>query len=275
MRDLDTGKRLGLALSVFLLCLAVGCQPTDSDYQIVTPDAPQEITPELTPEETATSPPETPVVAAQPVPRDPAIPTPEPASGTDNVNTATVAVVTSAKPELSINESRPFAVPLPEVIPVSAETSTAPEDPLARIKLLVPTRDFLAEKGALRVSFDDIDLLKTLNMEPVPINATDYFPDWLSGLNGQQIRLRGWMYPPAKSEGIARFLFVRDSGLCCFGARPRIYDKVAVRLKEGETTKHIVGRPFDVVGTLVIDPVVEDEEELFLLYHIEEATIAE
>ena len=100
-------------------------------------------------------------------------------------------------------------------------------------------------------------------MEPVPVDATTYFPDWLSGLNGQTIRLRGWMYPPAKSEGISRFLFVRDSGLCCFGAKPRIYDKVAVRLKEGESTRHIVGRPFDVVGTLVIEPVVEDENELF------------
>ncbi|QDT32711.1 hypothetical protein [Thalassoglobus polymorphus] len=152
------------------------------------------------------------------------------------------------------------------------------------IKLLVKEREFTKESkhDAWRVTFDDIDLLKTLNMEPVPLNAEDYLPDWLTALQGQKIILRGWMFPPDESEGIRRFMFVRDNQICCFGRKAKVYDKLWVKLQDGETSKYIQGRPFDLVGTFKIESWPEDErdektgefvETLGLLYHIDDATI--
>jgi len=109
-------------------------------------------------------------------------------------------------------------------------------------------------------------------MEPVPIDATRHFPHWLNGLDGQQVRLRGWMFPPPQTEDLPQFLFVRDNQICCFGRKAKVYDKVAVQLKDGVTTNYIQGRPFDVEGRFRIQPE-EIDGELFLLYYLEEAVL--
>jgi hypothetical protein len=145
------------------------------------------------------------------------------------------------------------------------------EDPLLtelpqEIKLLIPHKVFVPEGDALRVTFDDIDLLKVLNMQKVPLDAVDHMPDWLKGLSGKKVTLRGWMYPPASQEGIRRFIFVRDNGVCCFGPKAKIYDKVAVTLKEGSSTSVIQGHAFDVTGTFTVEADILDDELMFLYF---------
>ncbi|MFK7820222.1 MAG: hypothetical protein AB8G99_15985 [Planctomycetaceae bacterium] len=153
---------------------------------------------------------------------------------------------------------------------VATATQTEPKT----IELLVPDKSFVRDRqtNAVRVSYDDIDLLRVLNMEPVPANADEYFPDWLSGLDGKRIRLRGFMYPTFTNTGLTGFLFARDNDICCFGKDPKIYDLFVVKLDEGETTDYIQGRPFDVVGTFHIEPEVDDGE-LLQLYRISEAKV--
>ena len=56
---------------------------------------------------------------------------------------------------------------------IDNKTSTPAET--REIKLLVEKPDFRQEKGAARVSYDDLDLLKVLNMEPVPTDAVSHF----------------------------------------------------------------------------------------------------
>lgn len=161
--------------------------------------------------------------------------------------------------------------------------STAPAEP-REPKLLVTEREFSKESthNAWRISYDDLDLLKILNMEPVPLDAQDHLPVWLTQLEGQRVVLRGWMFPPSRSEGLKGFIFVRDNQVCCFGPSAKAYDKLTVRLKAGETTKYIQGRPFDVVGTFKLDSWIEDErdmktgayiEKLGMLYHLEDAVV--
>ena len=67
-------------------------------------------------------------------------------------------------------------------------------------------------------------------------------------------------------------MMVRDSGLCCFGSKPRVYDKIKVILREGTTTRYIEGHPFDVVGTMTVKPIV-DEDTLIWLYSITDAQV--
>lgn len=142
------------------------------------------------------------------------------------------------------------------------------------IQLLIPEKRFRRERPgtSLRVSYDDIDLLKVLNMEPVPPNAPEYFPQWLKELDGKTIRIRGFMYPTFVATGLTGFTLARDNGICCFVRQPKIYDIIAVVMADGETTDYIANRPFDVEGIFRIDPQADDKD-LSRLYRVEQARV--
>lgn len=144
------------------------------------------------------------------------------------------------------------------------------------IQVLVSEKTFKSEgrENALRVSYDDLDLLKVLNMEPVPDDATKYFPEWLQQLHGKQVRIRGFMYPTFESTGIEQFVLARDNQICCFGRDPKVYDLISVTLKAGKPTDYIPNRPFDVVGTFHIDLLAEGGKPLGL-YWLEDAQVVE
>lgn len=143
------------------------------------------------------------------------------------------------------------------------------------IRLLVPEKTFKVEgpEGAVRVNYSDIDLLEVLNMDPVVANAVDHFPSWLTELDGRRVRLRGFMFPTYQEEGIKGFVLARDNDICCFVRKPKVYDVVTVKLREGMTTRYIANRPFDVVGVFRISPFSFSGDELDYLYAIEDATI--
>ncbi|QDU81505.1 hypothetical protein Pla110_32470 [Polystyrenella longa] len=174
-----------------------------------------------------------------------------------------VSIATNIQEE-SILSREPVMAPRPEAV-----------IELRKIKLLVEENSFkkVGKEKALQISYDDIDLLKVLNMEPVPLDAVDHFPDWLMMLDGQRIRIRGFMYPPFQETGIEKFLLARDNDICCFGRDPKIYDIIRVKLKEGTTTNYIPNRPFDVVGRFHITPEAWDDDKLLKLYQIDEAVI--
>jgi hypothetical protein len=153
-------------------------------------------------------------------------------------------------------------------VPVSA--TAAPR----KIELLVPERKFKTEgpEGAWRVSYDDLDLLKELNMDPVPADAATKMPAWLKGLEGKRVRIRGFMYPTFSQTGIHAFGLARDNQICCFGRNPKIYDVFDVQLRDGVTTDYLPNRPFDVVGVFHIRPEAE-EGKLFRLYEMDDATV--
>jgi hypothetical protein len=144
------------------------------------------------------------------------------------------------------------------------------------VRILVKSKDFRVEgpDGAVRVSYDDIDLLKVLNMDPVTPDAPKLMPTWLKELHGKRIRIRGFMSPAFKQTGLEGFLMGRDNKACCFPGRAKIYDLFPVRLKKGHTTDYIQNRPFDVVGTFQIKPWIEDGE-ILRLYQIVDAVVVQ
>ena len=158
----------------------------------------------------------------------------------------------------------------------TADTTAMPVTPGAGgIRLLVPEQTFRLEgrPRALRVSYDDLDLLRVLNMDPVPADAVSHFPAWLRDLDGKTVRLRGFMYP-SYEEPLTAFVLARDNQICCFGRDPKPYDLVTVKLRDGVTTPYIQNRPFDVVGTFSIAPYYDDGV-WFQLYRITDAVIVE
>ncbi|MFV0446442.1 MAG: hypothetical protein ACK5Q5_22950 [Planctomycetaceae bacterium] len=267
-----------LNLTGLCVCLAwCGCSQSNEELRTYSVET------DGTAEQTATS--ET-DVATNDGPAGVEKPTVEPEPAPDN--TVVAAVEPAAIPDQDVTASvaaqpRPPRVPLPELRvsgPASASetslTGAATAGEARDIKLLVPEKDFARIDGGqrLRVSFDDLDLLKVLNMDPVAANCMDYFPNWLKSLDGQQIRLRGFMIPQTRSDGITGFQLARDTQLCCFGRNPKPYDVIPVLLKEGTTTHYIHLRPFDVVGRFAIRPY-SFRGEIENLYEIEEAELIE
>jgi hypothetical protein len=164
-----------------------------------------------------------------------------------------------------------------------AKLSSAPGPPVAptpvagsqrKVQVLIPFRDFKTEgqDGAIRVSYDDIDLLKVLNMDPVTPDAATKMPPWLKNLEGRRIRIRGFMYPTFQQTGVHAFGLARDNQICCFGRNPKIYDVFDVLLRDGVTTNYLPNRPFDVVGVFHIRPEA-DNGKLFRLYEMDDATV--
>ena len=180
--------------------------------------------------------------------------TDKPATPTD----ATTVAADSADPEASAADPASPGQP-------------AEDMPKREIKLLIPSKTFKAEGAdkALRVSFDDVDLLKVLNMDPVIPEAPGMMPDWLKQLDGKRIRIRGFMIPPFSETDVRAFTLARDTQLCCFGRNPLPYDLIDVFLKEGAETEYIELRPFDVVGVFHIG----EEIEPGYLYSIDDAVV--
>jgi hypothetical protein len=204
------------------------------------------------------------VVAAPPAEKN-AEPEPQPVSVSP---TQTVPVSIAAAPEKAVV---PPAPPLPESIQqVSASI------PTRKIELLIPEKSFkvVGPEEAVRVSFDDLDLLKVLNADPVPLNIEEYLPPWLAALTGTRVRIRGYMYPPNSETELPGFMMVRDTKDCCFGRNVLIYDKIGVRMREGVTTDYLQLRPFDVVGVMTVKARILDGK-LEFLYMINDAIVIE
>lgn len=157
------------------------------------------------------------------------------------------------------------------IVPASMNAEPLPGGP----RLLVPERKFRRQGNALRVNYDDLDLLKVLNVgSPLPTDVVEMFPDWLNALDGDRIRIRGFMIPQYTTR-LTGFVLARDMGACCFGPNPRIYYLISVKLEEGTEVDYIPGRPFDVVGTFHIHPIKGDDGTWFQLWSIDEATVIE
>lgn len=158
------------------------------------------------------------------------------------------------------------------IVPASPNAQPLPGGP----RLLVPERNFRTEgrPPALRVNYDDLDLLKVLNMgDPIPPDVVDHFPEWLRDLDGKTVRLRGFMYPSYEEE-LSRFILTRDTGACCFGPNPKVYYLVPVKMKEGTKARYVESRPIDVTGTFHINPISADGTWV-QLYKITDATVAQ
>jgi hypothetical protein len=201
-------------------------------------------------------------------------------------------VENSAQPDQTTGpDTQPVSVSVTPVEPVAATANSIvpPAPPLAepiqqisasiptrKIELLIPEKSFkvVGPEEAVRVSFDDLDLLKVLNADPVPLNIEQHMPPWLLALTGTRVRIRGYMYPPNRETELPGFMMVRDTKDCCFGRNVLIYDKIGVHMREGLTTDYLQLRPFDVVGVMTVKARILDGK-LEFLYMINDAIVIE
>lgn len=158
----------------------------------------------------------------------------------------------------------------------SATKSDKP--PLGQITVLIPKNEFKKEgpNKSLRVSFDDIDIEKVLNTKKLSLDLPKQMPEWLSKLDGQRIRLRGYMHPQSafQVDGLKRFVLCRDTSACCFGPNPTIYYLVETTMKSGTSTSYIENKALDVEGVFRIKPeVLEGTDEVERFYYLDDAQV--
>jgi hypothetical protein len=66
-------------------------------------------------------------------------------------------------------------------------------------------------------------------------------------MNGERIRIRGYILPTPQKHGIQQFVLVRDNQECCFGPGAALYDCILVEMKPGNTADFTI-RPIAVEG---------------------------
>lgn len=66
-------------------------------------------------------------------------------------------------------------------------------------------------------------------------------PQTALALDGQKVFIKGYVYPGAHTNGIRRFLLVRDQGTCCFGGDPKLTERIQVSLSDPEGMTYTAG----------------------------------
>lgn len=91
--------------------------------------------------------------------------------------------------------------------------------------------------------------------------------DAVRRLEGEKIFLKGYMYPDpsGKREDLGAFVFVKDSGECCFGGQPKLTDMIRVEMAEG-ATEYYDGL-VSVAGTFSIGET-GSEKDVEPLFHL-------
>jgi hypothetical protein len=176
---------------------------------------------------------------------------------------ASVAAVDKlpAQPEAEGNpETKPEA-------PQASEAASADRQPRERAPAPAarPAFQFANRKAAQKdLTFDDIKF----PMEKTEPFERSMLTEKIEALEGQTIRIRGYMLPSFQQTGITRFVLVRDNMECCFGPGAALYDCIVVEMGEGKSTDFSV-RPISVQGVFRIKPFLGPDGKHLAIYHLD------
>ncbi len=130
------------------------------------------------------------------------------------------------------------------------------------------SRRLKSRNGLYDLTFDDVKF----DLEPDEPFSPDRLTDEIRGIDGQQIKIRGYIRPSFSQRGLKNFVFVRDNKECCFGPNAAIYDCMLVKLKKQTTTDYTV-RPVTVEGTFYLKPFQGPDGNTWAIYRMRNATV--
>lgn len=99
--------------------------------------------------------------------------------------------------------------------------------------------------GFARISYDELT--------PDSNKLSQVIPPSAEQLNGKQVFIKGYIYPPKDMVGLREFVLCRDKGDCCFGGNPKITDRILVTL-EGGLRLNYTPKLYRVAGTFRVEP---------------------
>lgn len=101
-----------------------------------------------------------------------------------------------------------------------------------------------------------------------PSAPGELFPASARELDGQQVFIKGYVYPGSQRTGIQQFILCRDNGDCCFGGEPKLTDMIQVTLKAPLRLNYAT-RAFRVAGTFRVEPAQAMHGLGGVVYHLE------
>jgi hypothetical protein len=156
---------------------------------------------------------------------------------------------------------------------VAATTATAAKASEAKPKpkLLPGARTRVLEAAG------DRDFDKTFDDLRFDIEVGEKFerkmlPESIEALNGQPIRIRGFILPTPQKRGVKQFVLVRDNQECCFGPGAALFDCILVEMNEGQTAEYTI-RPVAVTGEFDIEEFVGPDGKHLAIYRIAGETV--
>jgi hypothetical protein len=96
--------------------------------------------------------------------------------------------------------------------------------------------------------------------------------DEIHRLDGQQVKLRGYIRPSFKQRDLKGFIFVRDNKECCFGPGAALFDCVVVKLAKDQATDYTT-RPVAVTGTFVLKQYTGPDGNVWAIYRMKDAAV--
>lgn len=114
------------------------------------------------------------------------------------------------------------------------------------------------------ITFDDLKL---------PLEKGEPFdrgilPPAVDALQGQRVRIRGYILPSFQQRGITQFVLVRDNMECCFGPGALLHDCVVVRMRPGKSADFSI-RPVAVAGSFRIEELKGPDGKHLAVYAID------
>ncbi len=163
----------------------------------------------------------------------------------------------------------PVAPPPPAVKAPTTTASTGgdPVEGAGAAETTVPAtpQAVVGADGKVReITFDDLKL---------PLEKGDPFdrgilPPVVDALQGQRVRIRGYILPSFQQRGITQFVLVRDNMECCFGPGALLHDCVVVRMRPGKSADFSI-RPVAVAGSFRIEELKGPDGKHLAVYAID------
>jgi hypothetical protein len=120
------------------------------------------------------------------------------------------------------------------------------------------------ESAVQEISFNDLSFAvtppKQVELEGAVVPQPSYaeqLPERVRALDGQRVRLRGFMMPTRlEDEGVREFLIVTSPLVCCFGQTPEVYEFILVKMA-GEPAPMRENMPAFYEGVLRVGDIYE------------------
>jgi uncharacterized membrane protein YcgQ (UPF0703/DUF1980 family) len=118
------------------------------------------------------------------------------------------------------------------------------------------------------LTFDDIKF----DMEKTDKFDRKMLTEKINSYHGGKVKIRGYIRPNLKQDGIRKFIFVRDNKECCFGEGAAIFDNILVRMAKNKTTRYTV-RPITIEGNFVLKEYIGPGGDVWSLYRMYDAEV--
>jgi len=118
--------------------------------------------------------------------------------------------------------------------------------------------------GVEAISFDDI----AFEMDKEEPFKRSLLTEKINDFEGMAIKIRGFILPSFKQDGLTQFVLVRDNMECCFGPGAALYDCIMVQMQPGESASYSV-RPVTVEGNFKIQEWKDYDGVIRAIYHLD------